>query len=498
MKTYLTIIMAVLVAAGCAVGPDYEPPELPEADAFSALAKEGANSAHHSDNAELFWRGFNDPLLAELVEHTLQGNHDLQAMLARYQRAASLLRLSRREQWPSITSYARATDQHVADAERGAGAANGSVFDAGVALQWELDLFGRLARVSEAARANLEASGADVQAMQVALVGQLATRYFELRGLQQQLAVAEQNIAFQQGSLNLIKSRVEAGRGTAFDVLRARAQLETTRAAVPELRASIRANMHRIAVLTGQTPQALVAKLQQPMPLPPPVHSLVVGTPGDVLRKRPDVRSAERRVAAASARIGVATADLFPRFTLAGLASSLATDGSDLFSSGSEYRRITLGIDWTFLDTALVNARIDAADAEAAAQLSAYRQAVLLALEETETWLVRHQQARARVAVLEDAVNASRQAVEQAQSRYEKGYIGYFELLTSELELTRIRDAYVRSQTAEALAMVNVYRTVAGAPESFATHDPATLAAVEAEAGERNKVYPDGEQNVSD
>src|SRR5690554_6303357 len=446
MKTYLSILVAALVA-GCALGPDYEPPEMPDTPPFYEVAT-GTDSDTTWNSGNFFWQGFDDPLLAELVERTLNNNYSLQAMFARYRSAESLLRLSRREQWPSITSYARATDQHLADSEPGANAGNGSFYDAGIALQWELDLYGRLARVSETALASLEASAADLQAMQVMLVGQLATSYFELRGLQNQLAVVEQNIALQQSSLNVVESRVGAGRGTGFDVLRARAQLETTRAAVPELRASIRANMHRIAVLTGQTPQALVAKLQQPMPLPPPVHSLVVGTPGDVLRKRPDVRSAERRVAAASARIGVATADLFPRFTLAGLAGSLATDGSDLFSSGSEYRRITLGIDWTFLDTALVNARIDAADAEAAAQLSAYRQAVLLALEETETGLVRHQQARARVAVLEDAVNASRQAVEQAQSRYEKGYIGYFELLTSELELTRIRDAYVRSQTA--------------------------------------------------
>lgn len=481
MKKYLSVLLAAW-AAGCAVGPDYEPPQIPDTPAFYDVAT-GTDSETAISNDNLFWQGFDDPLLAALVQRTLNNNHSLQAMLARYRGAENLLRLSRREQWPSITSYGRATDQHLADSELGSNADNSSFYDAGIALNWELDLYGRLARVSESALASLDASAADLQAMQVMLVGQLATSYFELRGMQNRLAVVEHNIALQQSSLNVVESRAGAGRGTDFDVLRARAQLESTRAAVPELRASIRANMHRIAVLTGQSPQALIAELQQPTPLPLAAHSLAVGTPGEVLRNRPDVRAAERRVAAASARIGVATADLFPRFTLSGLIGSYATDVDDLFGSGSEYRRVTLGVDWTFLDRAQVKARIDAADAEAAAQLADYRQTVLDALAETETWLVRHHQAQNRVVVLAAAFEAAEKAVTQAKARYQQGYIDYFALLSSELELTAIRDAYVRSQTAEALAMINVYRTVAGAPESFTLADQSTVAAETQAAG---------------
>src|SRR5690606_21226482 len=156
------------------------------------------------------------------------------------------------------------------------------------------------------------------------------------------------------------------------------------------------------------------------------VPNIAVEQPGEVLRRRPDIRAAERRVAAASARIGIASADLFPRFSLQGLAGSLASDTSDLFTSGNNYRRVTFGIDWTFLDRAQVRARIDAADAETAAQLAEYRQAVLLALEETETWLVRFQQSQTRVGLLQDVTAASEQAVDQARARYEQGYIDYF------------------------------------------------------------------------
>src|SRR5690606_35759417 len=188
--------------------------------------------------------------------------------------------------------------------------------------------------------------------------------------------------------------------------------------------------------------------------------------------RRPDIRAAERRVAAASARIGIASADLFPRFSLQGLAGSLASDTSDLFTSGNNYRRVIFGIDWTFLDRAQVRARIDAADAETAAQLAEYRQAVLLALEETDTWLVRFQQSQTRVGLLQDVTAASEQAVDQARARYEQGYIDYFELLSAELELARARDSLVLGQTEQALAMVNVYRSLAGAPTLAAEERP--------------------------
>jgi multidrug efflux system outer membrane protein len=188
-------------------------------------------------------------------------------------------------------------------------------------------------------------------------------------------------------------------------------------------------------------------------------------SPGAVLRRRPDIRAAERRLAASSARIGVATADLFPRFTLEGLTGSLAGSGSDLFTGGAESHRIAFGVDWTFLDVAQVKARIDAADSDTEAALANYRQAVLLALEETETWLVRYQQSHARVALLRSAEEAARKAVEQARDRYDQGYIDFFELLTAEQELSRASNALIQGRTSQALAMVNVYRTLAGAPE---------------------------------
>ena len=292
----------------------------------------------------------------------------------------------------------------------------------------------------------------------------MASSYFELRGLQQQYQVALQSVALQQQSLDVVEARVKAGRGTEFDQVRARAQLERTRAELPTLQAGIRGAMHRISVLTGQPPMALVDTLSPRGALPETLPTIPVDSPGEVLRRRPDIAAAERRLAASTARIGVATADLFPRFTLSGLIGSVAGDTSDLFTGPAETRRVALGIDWTFLDHDRVKSRIEAAGADSRAALASYQQTVLEALEEAETRLVRYQRAQQREERLEQAMNNAEHAVELARARYEEGFIGYFEVLTAEQEFTATRDAAVRSRTAVTLAMVDVYRSLVGAP----------------------------------
>ncbi len=466
MNKLISILSMIVLLSACTVGPDYQAPAptVLEQFAYDQAATNGADVIT-ADNELLFWRGFEDPLLATLIEQTLAKNQSLQAALARYQAAEALLRGSRRDQLPSVTAGADVSGQRLAQVERAQpDQKRRELYQAGVALSWELDLFGRLRRATEASAAELQAAGADRQTLQVALAGQVASSYFQLRGLQQQLRVAQDNVKLQQASLEIVSARLETGRGTLFDQVRAKAQLDTTRAIIPQLHAEIGAAMHRIAVLTGQAPSAFVTLLNMPVDLPQSVPFIAAGSPGEVLRRRPDIQAAERRLAAATARIGVASADLFPRFTLGGLLGSLATNGSDLFTSNARTGRVALGIDWSFLDRALVQARIDAADAQAAELLADYRQTVLLALEETETWLLRYQQSHERTALLQSASDAATQAVEQARDRYDQGFIGYFELLVAEQELTAMRDSLVQSQTQRVLAMVNVYRALAGPP----------------------------------
>lgn len=446
----------------CAVGPDYSAPDVPVPAHFNSAAD---TRAFDHTAEQRFWQGFGDPQLASLIENTLAANPDLEAALARYQSAEALLAGTRREQWPSVTLGAAAAEQHLAAAERTPGMpARGELYQAGIAASWEPDLFGRLRRATQAQRAELAAAGADIGALQVALAGQLASHYFQLRGLQQQYLIAQQNIANLEASLAIVSARLDAGRGTLFDQVRARAQLATTRAALPDIDAAIRTTLHRIAVLTGAPPATLIDTLGTPAPLPESLPMIPTGSPGEALRRRPDIRAAEHRLAAATARIGVATADLFPRFSLDGLLGSVATDSSDLFTGAAESRRVALGIDWTFLDAGRVRARIDAAGANARAALANYQRAVLQALEETENTLIRQQRGAQRTAHLHAATEAAGHAVRMARTRYEQGFIDYFEVLAAEQELIRSRDALIRSQTEVAVLMVNLYRTLTGAP----------------------------------
>lgn len=459
----LVALATALFVSACAVGPDHVRPTLPTPERF-VQATEQADAAMPAADAE-FWRGFGDPLLTRLVDEALSANHDLRIALARYDRANALLRGARFDHLPTLTAEATASEFR-ASADQLPGVAradrDGESHEAGIVASWELDLFGRVRRGVEGSRAETAASAADLAAVQVAIVGEVARSYLELRGLQERLRVANENAGNQRETLRLVEARFDAGRGTEFDTARARAQLESTAARVPALEAQVAATMHRLAVLAGRTPDALVAELQVPAPLPALPDKLDAGTPGELLRRRPDVVAAEHRLHAATARIGVATADLFPRFTLGGLIGSQAIDAGALFERDSETRLVALGIDWSFLDIGRVRARIAAADADAAGELARYEQTVLLALEDTENALVRHARARVEDAHLQRAAEDSARAAELAHVRFEAGAADLFEVLDAERTRLQAQDAFADARTRTAVSAVALYRTMAG------------------------------------
>ena len=463
----------LIVLCACSVGPDYQPPHIHAPERFNEAAEsdvindEALDDQALDEDVQRFWNGFNDPVLAGLIHETLMVNQSLQAALARLDQASALLGAARSDQWPALTVNGSTAEQYLAEVERvDPSRERVTRYQAGAAIGWELDLFGRLRRGHEMRLAELEAAGADLSALRVAIVGRLASDYFELRGLQEQLQVARENVANQRESLAIVDARLSAGRGTDFDSERAQARLDAIRATLPELEAGIRERMYRIAVLIGRDPALMVAQLSSPSPLPDTLPTIPVGSPGEALRRRPDIRAAERRLAAATARVGVATADLFPSFSLDALIGSVASDGADLFSAPAESRAVALGVNWTFLDFGGVRRRIDAADAASRAALADYRQTVLEALAETETQLAYYQRSQVRSERLASATAAAQRAAELARTRYEQGYIGYFEVLAAEQELIDTRDDLIESRTLETLAMVNIYRTLAGAPQA--------------------------------
>ena len=466
MRPVLTVLAAALLAA-CAVGPDHVRPTLTVPETFTDVAPPDATTASAAPAAAdgAFWQAFGDPQLSALVDDTLAANHDLRIALARYDRANALLRGARFDRLPTLDASARgASTRASADQVPGVprDARDTDSFEAGIGASWELDLFGRVRRGVEAGRADVAASADDLRALQVAIAGEVATAYLDLRGLQERLRVATENAGNQQHTLALVDARREAGQDSDFDGARASAQAAFTSARIPILEAEIAVATHRIAVLTGRTPDALRQQLSAARALPDVPRTIDPGTPADILRVRPDVSAAEHRLHSATARVGVATAALFPRLTLGGLIGSQAGDVGALFERDSETRLVALGIDWSFLDIGRVRARIAAADADASAELARYQQTVLRALEDTGNALVRFDRAHDADVELERAALDSARAARLARMRFEAGETGLLDVLDAERTQLEAEDAFASGRTRTATGAVAVYRAMAG------------------------------------
>ncbi len=474
MRPLVLATLSALLAA-CTVGPDYVRPVLPEAGAF-VRQQASEESGPQPQPDPQFWRAFGDPLLERLVDAALVHNHDLRIALANVEQANALLRGARYDHLPTLTAIAEAGDAR-SSASQAPGAdragRDNDQYSAGLGAVWELDVFGRIRRGVEAQRADTQAAAADLAAMQVAVVGELARGYVELRGWQEQLRIAQENADTQARTLQLLQLRSDAGMATPFDVDRGRTQLETTQSRLPALEARIAVVTHRIAVLTGATPEALIAELETPADLPSLPQTIPVDAPGELLRRRPDVAAAERRLAAATARIGVATADLFPRFTLGGLIGTQALSVGDLFERDSETRLLSLGLDGSFLDVGRVRARIAASSAAERASLAAYERTVLVALEETENALARLSRSGVERDHLQHAAQAGARVAGEARLRFEHGAIDVLELLDAERARLAAEDAWAQSRVRNTLAAVALYQALAGGWPEWTSEVPA-------------------------
>ncbi|MDR8727084.1 efflux transporter outer membrane subunit [Burkholderia pseudomultivorans] len=462
------LAMSAMLAA-CAVGPDFKRPDTVTAarfarDAHPSMQYDAAPPDASAEADAAFWRGFGDPALTRLIDAALAANQDLQAAVSRYDASNALLSQAAFDRYPTITASGQIGHQ-LSSKDQAFGAPRSvrdtPVSSVGINAAWELDLFGRVRRSIESQRAETAASAADLRAVRVAIAGEVASTYVDLRGSQARLRIARDNAANQQQTLALINARVGAGRGSELDAARARAQYEATTSRIAVYEAAIGVDEHRLAVLTGQTPDALIGRFDAPAPLPVLAADVDPGTPGDLLRRRPDVAAAEARLHAATARVGVATADLFPRFTLSGLLGS-ATNSYGFFRAGSDTNLIALGIDWSFLDVGRVRARIAASDAEAAGQLAQYRQTVLGALEETENALLRVARSRDETAHLVQAASDSARAAQLAQVRFSAGAIDYYEVLDAQRTLLQAQDAAADARMRSATATVALYKALAG------------------------------------
>jgi multidrug efflux system outer membrane protein len=467
MSDKMRFIVAPLAAAilsACAAGPNYRAPETRPAEKFDGVeATYSADAASSEKTLASFWQGFGDPELNKLIGQALMSNHDVRIALARVAEVRALRRDTAFDLAPSITASGGYTKTRVSTAQTFAGAPRSTeYYDAGFDAFWELDFFGRVRRGVEAASAEVGAAEAAGRDTLVIVTAELTRGYFELRGFQQQLDVARRNVGNQQATLDLANARLDAGTGTEFDTARAQAQLSTTLGTIAPLEAAVARSIHRLSVLIGREPGALRAELTPTQDLPALPGVVPVGDPAGLLRRRPDIQVAERELAGATARIGIAVADLFPRVTFTGSVGYVSANSGGLGDSGTDAHMIAPGISWAIFDLGHVQARIAASQARQQGALAHYEQTVLRALEETEDSLVTHARARDRLVHDEAAVRASNTAARLARVRYENGASDFLQVLDAERTLLESEDRLARSRTEAATSLIAVYKALGG------------------------------------
>lgn len=410
----------------------------------------------------LFWQRFGDSTLVRLTGQALAANHDVEAAVARLRQAQVARRQAGFDFAPTITVAGSYTRQHAAESVFGSSVPEGGLWDAEARMVWEVDVFGRL-RQRYKGLGRVESSvREDLRDVRLALTAAVASAYFDLRGAQEQLAVARRNAQNQDSTLQLTRDLLEAGRGDDFDTERALAQLNSTLARVPVLEASIRAASSRLAALLGMTPDsaALGIAPEQEFPRLPP--EMPVSDAEALIRARPDVRAAERRLSAEHAFVGSARADYLPRVTVGGSAGYTAASFSSIGSSGTGRYAIGPTISWPALNLGRVKSSVDAARALESEAQAQYDQTVLDARGELAAAQATYAGARSRVDRLAAAAAASRRAAELARLRFENGVEDFLQVLDAERTVLAAEDDLARGHAEAAAALVQLYRAMGG------------------------------------
>ena len=471
------VTVLALLTAGCTVGPDFRRPDTPVPATWSEARYEGIDT-RRADLAR-WWEEFNDPVLTGLANRAAGANLDLRLAEGRIREARALRRVAESGAWPAADvrgaySRSRTSENAFSSSSQGSGGSSSTgggnrgqdLFRAGFDSSWEVDVFGGVRRSVESADATVEASIEDRRDVLVTLLGDIARNYIDLRGFQRRLAVAQNNLKAQQESLEITRVRFQAGLANYLQVSQAEAQVNTTAAEIPALEALSKQAAHRLDVLLGIQPGALSAELstEAPIPaLPPQAH---VGLPSELLRRRPDIRRAERQLAAANAEIGVATADLYPRFSLSGAFGVQSISASDWFSAPSRFWSIGPTIRWPIFDAGRIRANIEVRNARQEQALTAYEKTVLTAFEDVENALVSYAKEQLRYRSLMDAVVANRRAVAMADELYKNGLIDFLNVLDSQRALYSAESDVAQSEAAMATNLVALYKALGGGWEN--------------------------------
>ena len=466
----LALVVSTSLAAGCAVGPDYHRPQAPLAEQYIGRPAIEARTATTTANFVTWWEGFGDPQLSALVSQALVQNLDMAQAQARVAQARAALGAADAALLPSATLNGQAARAYqsvetplgqVLDATASYNR-YGNSYQANLDASWELDLFGGLRRGREATLADYQASEAGVVATRLAVAAQTADIYTTLRGLQTRLAIAQRQVDTQQELLEKVRLLHGQGLAAQFQVQQTEGQLSQVKASVPVLQTGLDAAMNALDVMLGTPPGTHRAELSGAGAIPRAPQLASTGSPADLLRRRPDLIVAERRLVAANARIGMAISEYYPTFSLSALLGSATAQGGNLFSSGAAQSAGVLGLRWRLFDFARINAQIDQAKGQQAEALAAYRQSVLRASEDVEnafSALVNRETQTATLTAGETSLSSARQSSFVA---YQNGAASLIEVLNADETLLRASDAKAQAQTESARAAIAAFRALGG------------------------------------
>ncbi|MDJ0851804.1 MAG: efflux transporter outer membrane subunit [Myxococcota bacterium] len=456
--------MALLALAGCAVGPDYVKPAEQVPDLWRMELTRGL--AEGEANFQQWWGELEDPMLVSLIQRAEDTSLDIRLALERIDEAAGRRGIARGEWFPSVdsvTQYSRnRTSENILPDEVLPFGRTDDFYDVSIAGSWEVDLFGRIRRNVESNTAALDSSIENFRDVLVVLYAEIGITYVDARTFQERIRFNEANIEAQRGTLELVIERNRAGLVGDLDVRQAEENLGRTEALLPFLRQRYVQSVNRLGVLLGLYPSALHEELARRTPIPEPPSEVLIGVPRDSLRQRPDIRRAERDLAAATARIGVATADLFPRLTILGTFGFQATDAVDWTNWSSRAFSIGPKVVWNIFDGGKIRSNIRTQEALTAQALTRYERTVLDALEDAESSMIAFVEEQNRRDALQRSATASAQAVELVKTLYRTGLTDFQNVLDTERSLFERQDELAQSRGLVAQNLIRVYRSLGG------------------------------------
>ncbi|GBC63638.1 RND transporter [Desulfonema ishimotonii] len=484
----LALFLMIGLLQGCTlVGPSYRTPETQMPDIWQQELARGLDKGEA--DLQTWWKAFNDPVLDSLIARAADGNLDLKGAFARIREARARVGVASGEQYPDLNGGGQTDRSRTSDGLRSPGqSSTGNFYSVGLDSSWEIDFWGRISRSVESAQAGLQASVEDYRDVLVLLYAEIARNYVEVRKLQARLKYAQANAKAQRQTLRVTKDRFRAEIAPALDVHQAELNLASTESLIPSLKIALVQSINRLGVLLGEYPSALHEELGKIVAIPKPPKQVLVGLPANLMRQRPDIRSAERQLASQTARIGVTTAELYPAFSLSGTFGLQSTSSSDLFESGGRYWSFGPQFRWNLFSGGRIRNQIRVEEALTEQALVAYEQAVLNAVEDVENSMVAYVQEEERRKSLARSVTAARKSVKLVSQLYKIGLTDFQNLLDMERSLFQQQDSLAESEGNVTQNLIALYKSLGGGWGEQGLAD-AEAAKTEPTLGEKAKTY---------